>query len=388
MRIHRDGLGFTLLLGALAGLPALSIDMGLPALPLIQSEFAPQPFSATLTLSVFMLGFGLAQLVIGPVSDRVGRRPVLLAALALYTLGGLASWMAPGMGGLLVARAIQGAGAAGGTVLAFAVIRDLFEGEAARERLSTISLVFSLAPVIAPTIGGVVLQVAGWRAIFTFQLLTGLALLLVVLVGLPESRRPLPPARYFDILRERRTLVFGMLGALNLGNVFCFVAGAPMVLLGALGLGVTEFGLVFALITAGVLTGAGINRAAVTFGWSAAWPLGAGLIAAAAAAVTGTLAGAGALHTLYVLVPIFLLTTLSRGLVSPNVTHAALEHVPQMAGAGSALIGSMQMLTGALAGFIVGMMFDRFGPAGVMMTMAGFGVPAVLLWIYVERNYR
>ena len=88
------------------------------------------------------------------------------------------------------------------------------------------------------------------------------------------------------------------------------------------------------------------------------------------------------------LVPIFLLATLSRGLVSPNVTHAALERIPAMAGAGSALIGAMQMLTGACAGVVVGIMFDRYGPDGLMMTMAGFAVPAFLAWVYVERNYR
>jgi DHA1 family bicyclomycin/chloramphenicol resistance-like MFS transporter len=92
--------------------------------------------------------------------------------------------------------------------------------------------------------------------------------------------------------------------------------------------------------------------------------------------------------SLALLLPVFLVTTLSRGLVSPNVTHAALENIPHMAGAGSAVIGAMQMLTGALAGFIVGLMFDLYGPLGVMITMTGFAVPAVLAWIHVERTYR
>ena len=187
MRIHSTSLGFTLLLGALAGLPALSIDMGLPALPLISTHFGTTSSVTALTLSLFMAGFGAAQLVIGPLSDRIGRRPVLLVALALYTLGGAASAGASSMAMLIVARCLQGAGAAGGTVLAFAIIRDLFDGDAARVRLSTISMVFSLAPVIAPTLGGLVLRFDGWQSIFVVLSATGLVLLLAVGFGLPES---------------------------------------------------------------------------------------------------------------------------------------------------------------------------------------------------------
>lgn len=388
MRIPPDGLGFTLLLGALAGLPALSIDMALPALPEIRRALSCETATATATLSMFLLGFGAAQLIIGPLSDRVGRRPVLAVAMVLYVIGSAASSFAPSITALLVARSVQGAGAAGGTVLAFAIIRDLFDGEAARVRLATVSLVFSLAPVIAPTIGGAVMLLLGWRAIFVFQLVTGALLAAVALLGLPETRRDLPAPPYLAILRQRRTVAFGVVGALNLGTVFCVVAGAPLLLLGPHGLSTPMFGAVFAVITTGVLAGAGINRAAVHFGWAAAWPLGVGLGGAAVGALTGVVLGGERLTMLTVLVPIFLLATLSRGLVSPNVTHAALERIPAMAGAGSALIGSMQMLTGAFAGLVVGMMFDRFGPAGLMMTMTGFAIPALLTWIYVERRYR
>ncbi len=386
MSIHPNRMGFTLLLGCLAGLPALSIDMGLPGLPQVQAEFAIDAPSVALTLSYFMLGFGLSQLVIGPLSDRVGRRRVLIGALLLYSIGGLASWFAPTIGALLLGRTIQGAGAAGGTVLALAVVRDLFEGEVARARLSTISLVFSLAPVIAPSLGGAILGLAGWRTIFAFQAVTGLVLLGVVVTALGETRRPMRPGRLSAILREPRTLAFGLVGALNLATVFCFVSGAPLVLLGTLGLSTAQFGWVFALITSGVMGGAAINRYVCKRGWASAWPLGAGLVGAMVATVAGAVLG-GHL-TLPVLLPIFMLITLSRGLVNPNVTHAALERIPHMAGAGSALIGAMQMLTGAMAGFIVGVMFDRFGPLGVIIAMAGFAIPAVIAWIHVERTYR
>lgn len=388
MRIHPTSLGFTLLLGALAGLPALSIDMGLPALPLISTHFGTTLSVTALTLSLFMVGFGAAQLVIGPLSDRIGRRPVLLAALALYSLGGAASAGASSMAMLIVARCLQGAGAAGGTVLAFAIIRDLFDGEAARVRLSTISMVFSLAPVIAPTLGGLVLRFDGWQSIFVVLSATGLTLLLAVGFGLPESRRRAPPASNTAILRQPRTIAYGIVGALNLGNVFAFVAGSAHVLLDIYGLDTATFGLVFAIITIGVVAGAAINRVAAEWQLHPAWPLGLGLAAAAAAAVAGSVLSQFGMIPLPILVPLLFLTTLSRGLVSPNVTHAALERVPHMAGAASALIGSMQMLTGAIAGLVVGLMIDRYGACGLCYTMAAFGVPALIAWIYVERKYR
>lgn len=388
MRIPPTSFGFTLLLGALAGLPALSIDMALPALLLIAAEFGATSSQTALTLSLFMGGFGAAQLVLGPLSDRIGRRPVLLAALLLYTLGGVASAGASSIAMLLIARCVQGAGAAGGTVLAFAVIRDLFEGEALRARLSTVSLVFSLAPVIAPTMGGLVLRFDGWQSIFIVLSVTGMALLIAVALGLPESRHPGPPARNTAILRERRTLAYGIVGALNLGNVFAFVAGSAPVLLGIYGLDITTFGLVFAVITVGVVAGAAINRVAASRNLHPAWPLGLGLAVAAAASIASSILGQFGVIPLPVLVPLLLLVTMSRGLVSPNVTHAALEHVPHIAGAAAALIGSMQMLTGALAGFIVGLMIDRYGASGLCYTMTAFGVPALIAWIYVERTYR
>jgi DHA1 family bicyclomycin/chloramphenicol resistance-like MFS transporter len=388
MRISPHSFAFTLLLGALAGLPALSIDMGLPSLPLVAAEFGASSTEVALTLSLFMLGFGTAQLVIGPLSDHVGRRPVLLGALALYTVAGLASALAPSVPALLVARCAQGAGAAGGTVLAFAIIRDLFEGDGARARLSTVSMVFSLAPVVAPSLGALMLYADGWRAIFVLLCATGFVLFMTVAVGLDESRRLAPPRRHTAILRERRTIAYGVVGALNLANVFAFVIGSPLILLGTYGLDPVEFAMVFAVVTGGVIAGAGINRVAAARRLHPAWPLGLGLAGAALAGVTASVLSTFGPVPLWLLVPLLVLITLSRGLVSPNVTHAALEQVPHMAGAASALIGSMQMLTGALAGLIVGLMFGRYGAGGLFVTMAAFGVPALIVWIYVERRYR
>jgi DHA1 family bicyclomycin/chloramphenicol resistance-like MFS transporter len=287
---------------------------------------------------------------------------------------------------LLAARLLQGAGAAGGPVMAFAIIRDLFEGPAARARLATVSLVFSLAPVIAPTLGGWMLLLGGWRAIYGLLALTGAALVLAALVGLRESRRRAPPHPHVAILRQGSTVAYALIGGLHQGCVFAFVAGSPLVLLGSMQLSTQVFGAVFGLITLGILAGAATNGVLVRRGVASAVPLGGGLLLAAAAGGLGILLDRWGMLDLYTLTPLMAVITFSRGLVSPNITHAALERVPHMAGAGASLIGSLQMLNGALAGWIVGLMFTVFGPVGMCMTMAAFAVPALLGWVGIARS--
>ncbi|MDE2574637.1 MAG: Bcr/CflA family efflux MFS transporter [Rhodospirillales bacterium] len=390
MRLGPHSLGFTLLIGALAGLPVLSTDMGLPGLPLLElgrgaGGLAATTAQAALTLSVFMAGFGGAQVILGPLSDRIGRRPVLLGGLALYTLAGLVCALAPSVGFLLAARLAQGAGAAVGTVLSFAILRDLFDGPAARARLSTVSMVYSVAPIIAPTLGGLMLRLGGWRDIFGLLALTGLLLLGAAALGLPETRRQLPVVHYAAVLRQGRTVGYGLVGAMSIGNVFAFVAGSPLVLLGLRHMSVPAFGGVFAIITSGVVAGAAVNRRLIARGIGADLPLGGGLLLAALAGLAAAGLAATGLLDLPALVVLMFASTFARGLVGPNITHAALERVPQMAGAASALIGSLQMLTGALSGLVVGVMVTRLGGLGMVATMAGFAVPAVAAWLVVRR---
>jgi DHA1 family bicyclomycin/chloramphenicol resistance-like MFS transporter len=149
MEIRPKSVGFTVLLGALAALPPLSIDMGLPAFPPLEQDLGASPAGAGLTLSVFMAGFSVSQLLLGPLSDRYGRRPVLLAGLLFYAAAGFLCAIAPSIETLIGLRLVEGACAASGTVMAFAITRDLFDGAAARQRLSYVSMVLAVAPVIA-----------------------------------------------------------------------------------------------------------------------------------------------------------------------------------------------------------------------------------------------
>jgi len=386
--IHPESFGFTLLIGALAGLPPLSIDMGLPALPLLQASLAANAAEGAMTISLFFAGFGLAQLVLGPLSDRIGRRPVLLAGLSLYTLAGLACALAPDILPLLACRFAQGVGAAGGTVLAFAIIRDVYHGAAARAKLSTISMVFSLAPVIAPTLGGLLLMVGGWRANYAVLTGGGFFLTLCAALFLQETREPgpRPIGFYLPLLRHRRTIGYALVTALNGGGVLAFVTGSPLVLLGSFGLTSMQFGFVFASISIGIMIGAWANAWLARRGVRSIFPLAFGLAAAALAALgICALAALGRLY-LATMMPLLLVTTFCRGVVSPNAMHAAMEPVPERAGAASAVIGSLQMLMGSLAGVAVGMLHAALGPGAMGVTMAAFALAALTTWLLVERG--
>jgi DHA1 family bicyclomycin/chloramphenicol resistance-like MFS transporter len=385
--LHPESLAFTLLIGALAGLPPLSIDMGLPALPLLQASLGADSTEGAMTISFFFAGYGLAQLVLGPLSDRIGRRPVLLTALSLYTAAGAGCALAPTIPPLLACRFAQGVGAAGGTVLAFAVVRDVYCGAAARAKLSAISMVFSLAPVIAPTLGGLLLMVGGWRANYGVLTAAGLTLTTCAALGLDETRVPGPRQGgiYLPVLRQPRTVGYALVTSLNGGAVLAFVTGSPLVLLDSLHLSSIGFGIVFAAVASGIVTGAWVNGRLARRGVAPRWPLGFALVSAPSAAlIFCALAALGRLH-LSAMIPLLLTSTFSRGLVSPNAMHAALEPVPNAAGAASALAGSLQMLMGSVAGLAVGALYPALGAGAMGVTMAGFSLAALTAWIVVER---
>src|SRR5258708_29375198 len=187
--------GLTVLLGALAGMTALAVDMSLPSLPTITSSCNASPQSVQLTLSLFLVGYAGAQLFCGPLSDRLGRRRVLIGGLAIYTLAGYACAISPSIEVLMTARLIQGCGACVGPVLGRAVVRDHTTGPRAVQTLSYITLTMSIAPLVAPIIGGFLINHFGWQAIFVFLCRFGMLLLAATLLLFPESlKNPDPPA--------------------------------------------------------------------------------------------------------------------------------------------------------------------------------------------------
>ena len=329
MALRPQSLAFTFLIGALAALPPLSIDLGLPALTLLQSGLGATPAQAALTLSLFLAGFGVAQLAMGPLSDRYGRRPVMLAGMTLYALAGLGCALAPNIDALLGFRLLEGIGAAGGTTLAKAVVRDRFDGQAGRIKMSQVSMVITIAPIIAPTLGGLLLLFGEWRLIY-----------------------------------------------------------AVLALAGTMGVSTQIFGLLFAITSSGILVGSMINNVLARRGVPAWMPLGIGLSLAPLAALGAVLFLLAGIERLETFIPFVVLVGVARGLSTPSITHAALEPVPQHAGVTSALMGCGQMLCMALSGLIVALLYPSWGALGLAVPMLGFLVVGLVSWLIVEHGER
>ena len=391
MRIRPESLAFTILLGSLAALPPLSIDMGLPALGLLETALQATPSQATLTLSLFLAGFAVTQLIAGPLSDRYGRRPVMLAGLLLYSVSSLACAAASSIGMLLGFRLLAGMGAAGATTLALAVVRDVFAGHVARVRLSSITMVITIAPIVAPTLGGLMLSLGGWRFIYALLAASGCILLLLVGSLLPETRpshgntRLALARRYGAVLRQPRTVGYAVVGALGSGSLFAFITNSPNVLMGDMGASAGLFGVLFAITSAGLLIGSSVNSMLARRHVRPSVPLMLGMILAPCSGIGASFFLLMGVERLETFVPFIVVTSFCRGLVNPNCIYAAMEPVPDHAGSASALIGCGQMLMAAASGAIVAAMYPFLGPLAVTVSIAGFGLAALLGWLVVER---
>lgn len=371
--------GLTALIAALTALPALSIDMNLPALPALADGFGVEPGDAQLSIGLFLLGFAAAQLGCGPLSDRFGRRPVLLAGLGLFAAAGLCCGLAPSLPVLLACRVLQGAGACAGTVLARAVIRDLFSGEAAAAKLSQATAIMALGPILAPAAGALVLAAFGWRAIFLVLGLGGLALLLAAAFGLAETI----PAKRRDALapralardaagffRDRKALGDALVAAFLFGGMFAYVAASPFALMEALGVGTAAFSGLFALTALGIMAGSLAGPRLVRAAGRRRVVLGGLVLGAAAGSALFALALAGrpALPAVVALVALY---TFTRGMVVPVATAAAMEPMGHAAGLASGLIGAMQMAAAALAASGVGLLGGPLVGLGAVLALFG-----------------
>ena len=390
MRLNPHRFAFTALIGALAALPPLSIDMGLPALGTLQSSLGASAAEASGTLSLFLYGFAAGQLVMGPLSDRFGRRPVMLVGLAIYAVFGMACAVAWSPGWLLFFRLIEGVGASGGSTLAMAIVRDLFTGQAGRIKMSAVSMVIVIAPIIAPSIGATLLQFGEWRFIYVTLGLSGIALFVAAYVGLDETHQADPGTqinligRYAAVFHSKRSLGYAMVNACGSGALFSFIGTSSLVLMGQMGMSARDFAFTFAMTSGGILLGSTLNNIAARRAVPPWIPLTAGLCLAplAALAATGFLL-AGVVGPL-TFVPFIILAGMSRGMINSNATHAALEPMPHHAGAASALLGFAQIASSGTAGVIVAIAFPRYGALAVTVSMAIYSLLALAAWGWVE----
>jgi DHA1 family bicyclomycin/chloramphenicol resistance-like MFS transporter len=392
LRIAPKSVGFTVLLGVLAALPALSIDIAAPTLALIPEALGTSSTVASLTLSLFVVGFACGQLGGGRLSDLRGRRPVLLAALACYTLAGLGCTAAASGLMLLLARLAQGLGAGACFVLSFATVQDLFEGEAARTKRSYVTVVFGIIPMLAPAVGAFLSGSAGWRAVYAVLAVGGGCLLAIVALGMEESRRaaPAPPivaalARPRRIRDDRTFVRVTLANALSYAAIFTYIAGAPIIIIGQMHYSSAVFAAVFASTAAALAAGAWTNGRLSVRGVQVAATLAPALVVSAAAAIALAAACVGGQISGTVLVPLLLVTMFCRGVIAPNMQHLAIERWPDQAGAASATVGVSQLLAAAIASAVVGVLMPDYGAAGVAVPMALLATAALFVWRRISR---
>lgn len=387
MQIAPQSFAFTILLGLFAALPALSIDVSAPTLAILPAALGTTRTLAGLTLSLFMVGFACGQLGGGVLSDKSGRRPVLLAGLVCFTAAGIACALAPSGSALAVARLVQGLGAGTCFVISFAMVQDLFEGNAARAKRSYVTVIFGAVPMIAPATGSVLMQWFGWRSVHWSLAFAGAVLLAVTWTGIAESKIAIdvlsvrPKEKGAMVLWQDSGFVrIAMANALSYGAIFAYIAGSPVVIIGQMGLSTAVFAAVFAstagALTAGAWTSGRLSRKGIGAVSLLNRSLVAGALATGALAAV-TLAGTGAG---LIVIPLLLAILYSRGVSAPNLQHIAIDRHRERSGVASAAVGVSQLLSGALASALVAYLLQSFGPAALAMVMALFAGGALLTW--------
>src|SRR5215510_11525735 len=352
----------TALLAALSAIGPLTTDMYLPSLPDIARQLNASTAQAQFTISAYLIGFAIGQIFYGPVSDRHGRKPVLIAAIALYCIASLACAFSTSIGMLIVARSLQALGGCGGIVLARAIVRDVYSGACAGRELSLIAAVMALAPVLAPIAGGLLQTGFGWRAVFFTLVAAGSAGAGIVWAMLPETlnTRAAEPVSIGSMLRSYRIvarspayLAYLGITSASYAGLFVWISGAAFVLQDLYGLSPFDFGIAFALGSVGYMTGAAMAaRMVVTFGLDGMLGIGAGTCAAGGIGMMLAVA-CGFPSSLALVFPMAIYLA-GLGMVLPQGIAGALTPFPDRAGAAASLFGFVQQSAAALCGAVVG----------------------------------
>ena len=389
--LRPDTFALTLLLALLTMIGPLSTDMYLPSLPDMARLLSTDAARMQLTLSSYLVGFACGQIIYGPVSDRHGRKPVVLVALGIFGVSSLVCALTSSIEALIVARFFQAFGGSGAVVLARAIVRDLYSGARAGRELSLMGMIMALAPVIAPVIGGVLQTYFGWRA--NFIILIGIAALAALAVRflLPETLRHRAPEAIslVPVLRIYRTLArnrgfvayLGIVAACYAG-LFAWISGSPFVLQDLYGLSAFGFGVTFAAGCSGYMIGAwlashlvmrlGIDR---TIGLGGAALSAGGLLMLASVALDWRSGAA-----LAVPIAVYLM---GLGLTLPMATAGALTPFPERAGAASSLMGFAQQTSAAALGAIVGHLLGA-SAWPMALAVAGAGLLTLSIWFFTR----
>jgi DHA1 family bicyclomycin/chloramphenicol resistance-like MFS transporter len=380
-------LWMVLILGSLAAIGPLSIDMYLPALPTITQDFNTNASLVQLSLTFFLLGLALGQLFVGPISDVRGRRTPLLIGLALYAATSLLCVLSPSVEGLVVLRFIQGLAGSAGIVISRAIVRDMYSGSELTKFFTLLMLVNGVAPILAPIAGGQVMRFTSWQGVFVILGILGLMMLAAAFFGLRET---LPVnlrskggikntlSTFRGLLGDRVFMGYALAQGLVFAAMFAYISGSPFVLQEIFGVSPQMFSVFFGInglgiVIAGQVTGRLVGR----LGETRLLVSGLGMSAVGGVILlVMILTGAG----LYgVLIPLFLVVS-SVGIVSPTGFSLAMQNQSRSAGTASALLGVLSLLIGGIVAPLVGLGGSQSAvPMGIVIAVASVGASLVYL---------
>ncbi len=377
-----------LVLGLLSAIGPFAIDMYLPALPSIGQSLGASIGAVQASLMAFFIALGLDQLIYGPASDMLGRKPPLYFGLGLFAIGSVGCALAPDIHTLVAMRFVQGLGACAGTVVPRAVVRDLYTGHEALRLMSTLMLVFSVSPILAPLAGSLLIEWQGWRSAFWFMLVIGLLGLLLMATQMRETRPPAQRAGsswgqtfrgYATLLRDRHFMGLVLIGAFGIASFFAYLANSSFVLIDHYGLTPRQYSIVFAANAASFI---GMSQLTGRLGRRF------GLVPMVRVASHGYVGVMGLLLAFFLLgvdaLPVLLALLFMGygflGLVIPTTAILALEEHGPIAGTASALMGTLQFAVGAAVMAIVGLFVDGTG----LPMVTGIAGSAGMTWLFMR----
>ncbi len=384
----------TVLLGALIASAPLAMDIYLASMPSMTRSLAASVAEVQLTLSVYMFGWGFAQLVVGPLADRFGRRPVLIAGLAVFAASSAACAVSASIAALVSARFVQAVALAAVAVVPRAVVRDLYAGDRAAYVLSLMGVVLGIAPIVAPILGSHLHAWFGWQSNFVFVAAYGAILLVCVLRGLPETLKAPNPratdlsvmlANYARLLRSRRYVGYLLIAAFTSAGLFAFLAGSAFVFVSVMGRSEQGFGFLFGTVMLGNITGATIGSRLVR-SWGIDLMLRrASWLMLAAGVAAGALAWGGVIHPAGVVVPMFVFM-IALMMTLPQAMAGGLTPFPDIAGSAASLLQFCQFVVAAASALLVGLTFDGTQrPMATAVMIASIATFVAFRWV-VERS--
>jgi MFS transporter, DHA1 family, multidrug resistance protein len=390
MRINPKSFTFTVLLGLLSSVPTFGIDMVLPTLQAMSVDLGVPPSEVGLAMTAYLIGLGATLVIYGPISDRVGRKPMVMFGGAILIAASIGCMFAHSLPELLVFRALQGGGASAPGMGAITMVRDVFDGATARAKMAYVVFAINIVPMIAPTVGAALLPIGGWQAVYLVPVAGG-GILLLAMLGIDETARIDSGARltvmavvrdYLSVLRHPICLANILCNAAAAGAVFAYIAGSPLFFINVLGLSPSQYGLIFGLSSLAVMAGTRLNQSLGNWGASSRQLIAIGLLLstllAALLLVMALMAGKSALLVVLVMVGV----ALSFGLISPNAMTGALQPLPAIAGSVSAVVVFVQMLAAASSSAFVAALFDgrsALSMAGVMVASCVLAIVSYLI---------